>query len=115
MWNNQTVRVQDKGSGYVIFDNNNWILKWHSLKVMNIKWKSYIIPHNSRPGKMYGNIKTHKTDNPARVITSGSNTTVERLSIFVEKELYGIASDLLSKVKDTSQMLDTIGDLDRWS
>ena len=64
---------------------------------------------------MYGNIKTHKTDNPARVITSGSNTTVERLSIFVEKELYGIASDLLSKVKDTNQMLDTIGDLDRWS
>ena len=44
--------------------------------------------HNSRPGKMYGKIKTHKTDNPIRVITSGCNTSVEHLSIFVEKVLY---------------------------
>ena len=61
-------------------------------KVLNNKWKSYIAPHNLRTGKMYGNIKTHKTGNPARVITSGCNTPVEHLSIFVENVLYGIAS-----------------------
>ena len=122
-WNNQTVRVQDKGSHFVILDNNeyeqkiqtqinrssfkqlgedpskkfdiqinNWVLKWHNKKVPNDKWKSYITSHNLRPGKMYGNIKTHKTDNPARVITSGCNTPVEHLSIFVEKVLHGIAT-----------------------
>ena len=70
-----------------------------------------ITSHNSRLGKMYGNIKTHKTDNPARVITSGCNTPVERLSIFVEKMLYGIASELLSRIKDTNHMLNIIDDL----
>ena len=132
-WNDQTVRVQDKGSRFVIFDNNdyeqkiqtqinrssfkqlgedpskkwdiqinNWVLKWHSKKVLNDKWKSYITSYNSRPGKMYGNIKTHKTDNPSRVSTSGCNTPVEHLSIFVEKVLYGIASELPSRIKDTN-------------
>ena len=79
---------------------NNWVLKWHNKKVLNDKWKSYITFHNSRPGKMYGNIKTHKTDNPARVIiTSECNTPVEHLSFFAEKVLYGIASELPSRKK----------------
>ena len=89
-WNNQTVRVQDKDSYFVILDNNdyeqkiqtqidrssfnqleedtsnksdieinNWVLKWHRKKVLDDKWNSYITPHNSRPGKMYGNMKMH--------------------------------------------------------
>ena len=138
-WNNQTVRVQDKDSHFIILDKNdyeqkiqaqinrsslkqleedpskefdikinNCVLKWHRKKVPNDKWKTYITPHNSRPGKMYGNIKSHKTDNPARVITSGCDTPVEHLSIFVEKVLYGIASELPSRIKDTNHMLDII-------
>ena len=59
---------------------------------------------------MYGNIKTHKADNPARVITSGCNTAVEHLLIF-EKVIYGIASELPSRIKDTNHMLDIIDDL----
>ena len=141
-WNNQTVRVQDKRSRFVILGNddyeqkvqtqinrsvfkqlgedpskmfgiqiNNRVLKWHNKKVLNDKWKSYIISHNPRPGKMYGNIKTHKTDNPARVVTSGCNTPVEHLSVFVEKVLYVIASELPSRIKDTNHMLDIIDDL----
>ena len=78
-WNNQTVRVQDNDSRFVILDNNdyeqkiqtqtdrssfnqlevdpsnkfdieinNWVLKWHSKKVLDDKWKSYITPHNSK-------------------------------------------------------------------
>ena len=90
---------------------NNWVDKWHNKKVLNDKWKSYITSHNSRPGKMYGNMKIHKTDNPARVITSGCNTPVEYLSIFVEKVLYGIASELPSRIKDTNHLLDIIDDL----
>ena len=90
-WNNQTVRVQDKGSCFVILDNNdyeqkiqtqidrssfnrleedpskkfdieinNWVLKWHRKKVLDDKWKSYITPHNSRPGKIYATSKRIK-------------------------------------------------------
>ena len=61
--------------------------------------------------KISGNIKTHKADNPARVITSGCNTAVEHLSIFVEKVLYGIPSELPSRIKDTNHVLDIIDDL----
>ena len=60
---------------------------------------------------MYGNIKTHKTDNLARVITSGRNTAVEHLSIFVKKILYGIANELSSRIKNTNHMLDITDDL----
>ena len=34
-----------------------------------IYWVKYIKPEHSKPGKMYVNIKTHKINNPARVIT----------------------------------------------
>ena len=57
------------------------------------------------------NVKTHKTDNPARVTNSGYNTTVEHLSIFVEEVLFGIASDLPSRIKATNHILDIIGNL----
>ena len=55
---------------------------------------------------MYGLIKAHKNGNPARIITSGCNTAVESLSIFVEKILYDIASNLPSRTKDTGHILD---------
>ena len=51
--------------------------------------------------------------NPERIITSGCNTAIDSLSIFVEKVLYDIASNLPSRVKgtrvkDTKHMLDII-------
>ena len=42
---------------------------------------------DSTPGKMYGNDKTHKIGNPTRVITSGCNTVIGNLSVFVENNL----------------------------
>ena len=60
----------------------------------------------STPGKMYGNVKTHKIGNPSGVITSACNTAIENLSIFVENVLYDFASELLSRIKDTNHMLD---------
>ena len=55
----------------------DFIKKWEDLKVLDKKWASYIKPSNSKPGTMYGLIKTHKENNPARVITSGCGTAVE--------------------------------------
>ena len=37
---------------------------------------------------------------------------MEHLSIFVEKVLYGIISELTSRIKDTNHLLDIIDDLD---
>ena len=57
---------------------------------------------------MYGTVKTHRVDNPVRVITSGSKIIVENLSILVAKALYPIADELPSKLKDTNNMLGII-------
>ena len=57
---------------------------------------------------MYGTVKTHRVDNPVRVITSGCKNTVENLSILVSKTLYPIADKLPSKLKDNNNMLGII-------
>ena len=60
---------------------------------------------------MYGLIKTHKENNPARVITSGCGTAIEFLSIFVEKYLYKEVDKINSRIKDTPNMLNIIDDI----
>ena len=62
---------------------------------------------------MYGLVKTHKLGNPVRVITSGCGTAIENLSIFVEKSLYSEVLKIESTVKDTSEMLAVIDNLNR--
>ena len=141
-WDKNVVRVQDKGSRFVVLDNDDyikkvehqinrssfqrleydptksfevkvktWIEKWSQKNILDQKWKSYIQTECSTSGKMYGLIKTHKNNNPARIITSGCNTAIESLSIFVEKILYDIASNLPSRIKDTGQILDIIDEI----
>ena len=90
---------------------NTWIEKWCNNKSISEKLKKFITVKYSTFGKMYGNVKTHKIGNPTRVITSGWNTAIENLSIFVENKLYDIASELPSRIKDTNHMLDIIDNL----
>ena len=66
--------------------------KWYNNKSISEKWKKFITLKDSTPGKMYGNV----IGNPTRVKTSGCNTAIENLSIFVENVLYDIASELPS-------------------
>ena len=104
-------RLEDDRSKKTDIQFNKWVLKWHRKKVLNDKWNSYITPHTPRSGKVYGNIKTHKTDNPTRVITTRCNTALVHLSIFAQKVLDGIARELSSRIKNTHHMLDVIDDL----
>ena len=60
---------------------------------------------------MYGLNKTHKENNPARVITSGCGTAIEFLSISVETYLCKEVHKINSTIKDTSEMLDIIDDV----
>ena len=138
---NAVVRTQDKGSRFVLLTNEDyenkvehqvarssskklpsdpsqeferkvklWIDKWLSKSLGN-DWVKFITPEHSKPGKMYGNVKTHKINNPKRVITSGCSTAVESLSVFVQKELYKLAENLPSQIKDTNNMSNIIDNL----
>ena len=90
---------------------DNFVLKWENLKVLDERWVKYIRSSHVKPSSMYGLIKTHKENNPARVITSGCGTAIEFLSMFVEKYLYKKVVKINSKIKDTSDMLDIIDDI----
>ena len=81
------------------------------MNILDQKWKSCIQTECSTSGKMYGLIKTHKNNNPARIITSGCNSAIESLTIFVEKVLYDTAGNLPSRIKDTGHMLDIIDEI----
>ena len=62
---------------------------------------------------MYGLIKTHKVGNPVRVIISGRGEAIESLSIFVGKCLYSEVLKCESRVKDISEMLTIIDNLNK--
>ena len=57
-------------------------------------WKRLITPTNSTPGTMYGLVRTHKANNPVRVITSGCNTAIESLSVYIELVLFELAESM---------------------
>ena len=60
---------------------------------------------------MYGNIMTHKENNTVRVITNVCNTAVENLSVFVKNVLFGLASELPSRIKHTCHMSGIIDEM----
>ena len=113
-WEDKIIRVQDKGSRFVVLNTYGYVEKvehqinrslfsrfdldrspefkqkvnsWLNKWPEKIteEWKKIIIPNNSSAGKMYGMVNTHKNDNPAHVITSGCNTVIKKLSILAEK------------------------------
>ena len=62
---------------------------------------------------MYGMVKTHKADNPLRVIASGCDTVLEKLSILVEKTLHPLADRFNSKIKDTNDIIEVIDNINK--
>ena len=90
------------------FDNreNDFIVKWEDLRVLDKKWARYIKSNYCKPGTMYELIKMHKENNPLRVITSGCGTATEYSLIFVEKCLYRQVDKIDSRIKDTPDMLN---------
>ena len=83
---------------------NTWTGKWASRKAIDKNWKQFVKRKDVKPGKMYGIIKTHKESIPARVITSDSGTTVESLSIFVEKYLFPEGLKIDAIIQDTQHI-----------
>ena len=82
-----------------------------SKGVIDNNWTRFITPTNSTPVKMYGLVKTHKVNNPVRVITSGWNTAIENLSIYIEHVLFQLSGSIPSRIKDSNNLLDIIDNI----
>ena len=81
---------------------NSCISKWTSKGVTDNNWKRFIIPTNSRPGKVYGLVKTHKVNDPVRFITRGYNTAIESLSIYIEHVLLELSEGMPFRIKGSN-------------
>ena len=141
-WYNKVIRVQEKGSRFMVLSSNDyeskvqhqtqcssftetdfdysknfeekvnsWISKWTSKAVIDNNWKRFITPTNSTPAKTYGLVKTHKVNNPVIVITSGCNTAIERLSLYIEHVLLELSESISSRIKDSNHLLDIIDNI----
>ena len=60
---------------------------------------------------MYGLVKTHKINNPVRVIISGCNTAIESLLIYIEYVLFRLSESMPSRIKDCNHLLDIIDNI----
>ena len=88
-----------------------WAKKWEN-KGLSARWISFICNSNEvHPGINYSLIKTRKVGNPVRVITSGCDTPIENLSLFVEKHCKMVVDSISCRVQDTRHMLNIIDDL----
>ena len=67
-----------------------------------------ILNVNARPGKNYGLIKTHKPNNPIRLITSGNGTAVENLSLYTEYYLHPCVKKEPQILIDTTALLNKV-------
>ncbi|XP_068756472.1 uncharacterized protein [Montipora capricornis] len=85
-----------------------WCSKWLQRREISPQVASWIVNRKAKPGVAFGNIKTHKKDNPLRLITSCCGTAIENLSAFTEFYLQPLARKQPSFIKDTTDLLNRI-------
>ena len=85
-----------------------WCSKWLQRREISPQMASWIINRKAKPGVTFGNIKTHKKDNPLRLITSCCGTAIANLSAFTEFYLQPLARKQPSFIKDTTDLLNRI-------
>ena len=129
------IRVQDKGSRFVVESKTRYVeqmlqylenrdtfqenesdqseLYEQKVKDWMEKWKeelsegecAWLTPVNSKPGRAYGNIKTHKDNHPYRYIMSANGTAIENLARWIEYYLKDLARKHPAYIKDTREFL----------
>ena len=57
--------------------------------------------------------KTHKPNNPVRLLTSGRNTAIEKLSRYIEVICAPLTENMPSKIMNTAHLLSIIHDLNQ--
>ena len=89
----------------------DWTTKWISRNDISKKWAKYIVNENAVPGKNSTLYKTHKPNNPVRLLTTGCNTAIENLSRFIEVICAPLINNIETKIRDISHLLDIIDEL----
>ena len=92
---------------------SNWATKFQNKGELSEKLVSWIIPEEACPGAIYGLDKTHKNPVGMRIITSGCGTATENLSDFVLDFLKPLATNLPNVIRDTTQFLNCIENLNK--
>ena len=92
---------------------DSWCSKWLGKGEISTEVAKWVLNKEAKPGVAFGNIKTHKTGNPLRLITSCCGTAIENLSAFTEFYLQPLARKLPSFLKDTTDLLNKIEDLNK--
>ena len=86
----------------------NWSLKWLSEGQISQAIATWITNLEPKPGVAFGNVKTHKKDNPLCLITSCCGTAIERLAAFTEFYLKPLSQNLPSFIKDSTDLINKI-------
>ena len=76
-----------------------WGHKWLSEGQISQEIATWFTNLEPKQGVAFGNVKTHKRDNPLRRITSCCGTAIERLSAFTEFYLKPLSQNLPSFIK----------------
>ena len=87
-----------------------WSNKWLLEGQIDLDISNWVVNNKAKPGKAFGTIKTHKDENPLRLITFRCGTAIENLSAFTEYYLTALAQKLHSFSKIT-HLLQKIYDL----
>lgn len=88
-----------------------FVEKWSKRKQLSDSWSEFIINKSAQPGKNSTLYKTHKAGTPVRLLTTGCNTAIENLAIFVEKHCQPLAEKIPTRIKDTQHLLKIIDEL----
>ena len=104
-----------------ILGSDPWSSYYHIVKDWGDKWVEKgeitqplvdcILNVNARPGKNYGLIKTHKPNNPIRLITSGNGTAAENLSLLTEYFLHSCVKKEPQILIDTTALLNKVTEI----
>lgn len=91
----------------------SWCAKWLGKGEISPEVAKWVLNKEAKPGVAFGNIKTHKAGNPLRLTTSCCGTAIENLSAFTEFYLQPLARKLPSFIKDTTDLLNKLEDLNK--
>ena len=89
----------------------DWANKRISRHEISKEWAKYIVNVNAVPGKNSTLYKTHKPNNPVRLLTTGCNIAIENLSRFIEVVCASLTNNIETRIRDTSHVLDIIDEL----
>ena len=81
--------------------------KWVRKGELSKQWALFIVNPNAQPGKNSALYKMHKPNIPVRLLTTGYDTAIENLTIFVEKHYTKLNENMPTKINASYHVIDT--------